>query len=72
MVAQRSPRTYWRVRRCPACGYTDRASAFPTDHYGAAWDPTAPVTRWCPECKYTGATSNFGVVRERYPVEHTA
>jgi hypothetical protein len=68
IVARTPTRAYWRVRRCPDCGYTDRASAFPTNRYGAARNPATPATRWCPECGYTGETSEFRVVREHHRV----
>jgi hypothetical protein len=66
MVAQRSSRTYWRVRRCPACGHTNRASAFHCLDVGPSWNADGPMRRECPECGHQAATFHFTAVREAH------
>ena len=58
--------TYWRIRRCPGCGYTDRAGKFRALDIGARWGHDSPSRRECPRCHYINVTRAFRDVRERH------
>ena len=61
--------TSWRVRRCVACGHTNWAQHFTPLHPYGGWG-RGTSDRYCPECGYTGPTSDFPVVRERHAADY--